>query len=255
MSTTRAPRAVPGVRQIVVLDDLVAVVGDHMWAAKQGLDALDIAWDDGANAASDDRGVLRRRSSRERSRSGTPMRSPARSARNRPAATGRGSLPAADARACADGAPQYDGGVTADKCEIWVGTQVPARCVAAAAKITGLPESAIVVHNHYMGGGFGRRLETDGWSRPSHRQAGEPTAQGDLDARGGHPPRPVPARSISTASPRASPTERSPSGAITIAGTVDLARWAPPAIKDGLDGDAVDGATELPYDMPEPQVE
>ncbi len=32
-------RGVPGVRQIVVLDDLVAVVGDHMWAAKQGLDA------------------------------------------------------------------------------------------------------------------------------------------------------------------------------------------------------------------------
>ena len=51
--------------------------------------------------------------------------------------------------------------VTADKCEIWVGTQVPARCVAAAAKITGLPESKIVVHNHYIGGGFGRRLETD----------------------------------------------------------------------------------------------
>src|SRR5579872_2979412 len=43
-------QAVPGVRQIVVLDDLVAVVGDHMWAAKQGLDALVISWDEGANA-------------------------------------------------------------------------------------------------------------------------------------------------------------------------------------------------------------
>ena len=50
MSTTPLPRAVPGVRQIVVLDDLVAVVGDHMWAAKQGLDALDVAWDEGPNA-------------------------------------------------------------------------------------------------------------------------------------------------------------------------------------------------------------
>jgi CO/xanthine dehydrogenase Mo-binding subunit len=41
--------AIPGVRQIVVLDNLVAVVGDHMWAAKSGLEALDITWDDGPN--------------------------------------------------------------------------------------------------------------------------------------------------------------------------------------------------------------
>ena len=37
-------------RQIVVLDDLVAVVGDHMWAAKCGLEALDITWNEGPNA-------------------------------------------------------------------------------------------------------------------------------------------------------------------------------------------------------------
>jgi isoquinoline 1-oxidoreductase beta subunit len=44
-------RSVPGVRQVIVLDDLVAVVGDHMWAAKKGLDALQISWDEGQNAA------------------------------------------------------------------------------------------------------------------------------------------------------------------------------------------------------------
>ena len=44
-------RRVPGVQQVVVLDDLVAVVGDHMWAAKKGLNALQIEWDDGQNAA------------------------------------------------------------------------------------------------------------------------------------------------------------------------------------------------------------
>lgn len=45
-----AARKIPGVRQIVVLDDLVAVVGDHMWAAKSGLEALVITWDEGPNA-------------------------------------------------------------------------------------------------------------------------------------------------------------------------------------------------------------
>ena len=46
---------VPGVRQVVVLDDLVAVVGDHFWAARQGLVALDPRWHDGANGARDSR--------------------------------------------------------------------------------------------------------------------------------------------------------------------------------------------------------
>ena len=47
-----AAKAVPGVRQVVVLDDLVAVVGDHMWAAKKGLDALVVTWNEGPNAES-----------------------------------------------------------------------------------------------------------------------------------------------------------------------------------------------------------
>src|SRR6202021_3958434 len=45
-----AAKKLPGVRQVVVLDDLVAVVGDPFWAAKTGLDALQITWDEGPNA-------------------------------------------------------------------------------------------------------------------------------------------------------------------------------------------------------------
>src|SRR6267154_39201 len=48
-----AARKLPGVRQVVVLDDLVAVVGDHMWAAKQGLEALKIKWAPGPHATVD----------------------------------------------------------------------------------------------------------------------------------------------------------------------------------------------------------
>ena len=54
-----AAKAVPGVRQIVVLDDLVAVVGDHMGAAKRGLEALVISWDEGPNAAIDSAEIWR----------------------------------------------------------------------------------------------------------------------------------------------------------------------------------------------------
>ena len=43
-------RAVNGVRQVVRLDNAVAVVADHMGAAKKGLAALVITWDNGPNA-------------------------------------------------------------------------------------------------------------------------------------------------------------------------------------------------------------
>jgi CO/xanthine dehydrogenase Mo-binding subunit len=52
--------------------------------------------------------------------------------------------------------------VRQDGCEIWVGTQALARAQAAAAKTAGLPLDKIVVHNHLIGGGFGRRLDVDG---------------------------------------------------------------------------------------------
>jgi len=54
-----AARKVPGVQKVVVLDDLVAVVGDHMWAAKQGLDAVVIDWDEGPNGGVSSKDIWR----------------------------------------------------------------------------------------------------------------------------------------------------------------------------------------------------
>src|SRR5258705_128922 len=55
----RAALAVRGVRQVVNIDEAVAVVADHMWAAKKGLKAAAIEWDDGPNAAVDMGTVVR----------------------------------------------------------------------------------------------------------------------------------------------------------------------------------------------------
>src|SRR5207248_8556690 len=51
--------------------------------------------------------------------------------------------------------------VRKDGCEVWTGSQVLARAQATAAEVTGLPLDKVVVHNHLLGGGFGRRLEHD----------------------------------------------------------------------------------------------
>jgi isoquinoline 1-oxidoreductase subunit beta len=55
----RAARAVKGVRRIVRLDDIVAVVADHTGAAKKGLAALVIEWDDGPLAILDTAEIVR----------------------------------------------------------------------------------------------------------------------------------------------------------------------------------------------------
>jgi len=57
--------------------------------------------------------------------------------------------------------PNCTASVTGTACEIWAPTQAPGSAQAAAAAITGLPLSAITVNCVQMGGGLGRKLETD----------------------------------------------------------------------------------------------
>src|SRR5215469_15348107 len=54
-----AARTVKGVCQVVRIDNAVAVVGDHMWAAKKGLIAAAIQWDDGPLATINSSDIIR----------------------------------------------------------------------------------------------------------------------------------------------------------------------------------------------------
>jgi isoquinoline 1-oxidoreductase beta subunit len=45
--------------------------------------------------------------------------------------------------------------------ELWVPTQQPQRCLDLAVELTALPKERVVVHTTYLGGGFGRRGQTD----------------------------------------------------------------------------------------------
>jgi len=158
---TRA-KMIKGVQQVVRLDDAVAVVADHMWAAKQGLAALDIRWDEGPNAklstadivqqlrvASEKSGVVARKD-------GDAAKAMAGAAERVEAVYEQPFLAHATMEPV-----NCTVHVRPDGCDVWVGTQVPTFTRTAAAKVAGLPRDKVQVHNHLLGGGFGRRLEVD----------------------------------------------------------------------------------------------
>ncbi len=251
-----AAKALPGVRQIVVLDDLVAVVGDHMWAAKCGLEALAVSWSDGANAAvSSDQiwSQLRAASARD----GAVAKEVGDVAKGLGDAggvfTAAFEMPLL-AHACME-PMNCTVHVTAGTAEVWLGTQVIERVRAAVAKATGLSEAQVTVHNHLLGGGFGRRLETDMAYSAARiaKQVDGPvkvvwTREEDIR------------HDIYRPAYHDILSARLDDGRIVgwkhkVTGSSVMARWAPPFFQKGVDPDGVDSAQDVPYDIENYRVE
>jgi isoquinoline 1-oxidoreductase beta subunit len=252
-----AAKAVKGVRQIVRLDDAVAVVADHMGAAKKGLAALAIEWDEGPHAKLSTKEIAGELEMATLNAGAV--------------AQNIGDAEAAMAGAVTKVEATYEVPFLAhatmepmnctvhvrpDGCEVWVGSQVVARAQAAAAKVTGLPLDKVVVHNHLIGGGFGRRLEVDGviravqiaqhvdgpvkvvWTREEdiqhdmYRPYFFDRISAGLDGKG----MPV-------------------AWNHRFAGSSIVARWVPPVFNNGLDSDTTEGAIDLVYALPNLHVE
>ncbi|MGM4923840.1 molybdopterin cofactor-binding domain-containing protein [Tardiphaga sp. 804_B3_N1_9] len=251
----RAAKKIPGVRQIVVLDDLVAVVGDHMWAAKSGLEALDITWDEGPNAKISSKDIwahLRTASETD----GVIAKSVGDIAKG--LATGERIDASYEMPFLAHATMEplnctvhFKG----DSCEVWTGTQIMSRVQSEAARAAGLPIDKVTVNQHMIGGGFGRRLEPDMvvaavriakqvngpvkvvWTR-------EEDIQHDIY-------RPVYRDNISATLSNGKVVGFK----YKIAGSAVIARWLPPAFQKGIDIDAIDSAADQPYDFPHFQCE
>ena len=155
---------VPGVRQVVKLDDAVAVVGDHFWAAKTGLDALKIVWSPGANAklsSADLWASMDHASQHDPAavayQSGDFERAFHGAARRIEAVYRQPLLSHSPMEPIAAVVHVQPGG----KVELWCGTQVPSRAQATAAKVAGVPAEQVILHEQMIGGAFGRKLDTD----------------------------------------------------------------------------------------------
>jgi isoquinoline 1-oxidoreductase beta subunit len=145
--------------------------------------------------------------------------------------------------------------VTPGACEMWGGSQVQATAQGAAAKVLGIPQAKVTFHNYMLGGGFGRRLDTDMVEkavRVAQKVDGPVkviwTREEDM-----HQDMYRPAyRNVLSASVNGD-------GRITgwmhrvTGGSIILRMFGP--LKKGIDDDALDGAMETPYDITDRRIE
>ena len=243
-------RAVPGVRDVLRIDNAVCVVADHYWAAHQGAQALSPVWEGGDHPDADTALVYAQLHEAVM--------------RDGVVADSKGDAAAAIGGA----ASKYDRTyqqplfahatmepinctvhVRADAVDVWCGTQVQWRAQRAVADATGRAPETVTIHNQYLGGGFGRRLEHEYveqaaqfarqvayplkivWSREEdltrdrYRPAYVDRMQAGLDA-----------------------DKKVVGWAQHVAGPAIVARFAPEGLlKNGVDPDIKEGVTTLPY--------
>jgi isoquinoline 1-oxidoreductase beta subunit len=247
-----AARAVKGVCQVVRIENAVAVVADHMGAAKKGLAVAAIQWDEGPHAMVSSADIVSQLEQASK-QPGAVARNQGDAEKALAGATRRiDAIYQAPFLAHAAMEPMNcTVHVRKDGCDLWVGTQAPTLTQIAVAEITGLPNEAVRIHNHLLGGGFGRRLETDGselavriaqqvngpvkviWSREEdiqhdmYRPYYYDRLSAGLDAQGN----PV-------------------AWIHRVSGSSVFARYHPQLVRNGVDPDAVEGAVEPPYALP-----
>jgi isoquinoline 1-oxidoreductase beta subunit len=250
--------AVPGVRQVLRIDGAVAVVADHFWAAKQGLAAAAPRFDDGPNANVSTAAIV---ADMAKVSEGTgAVAKDVGDALKVLGAQGGRRIDAVYEMPFLAHATMEPMNCTvdlrADGCDLYVGTQVPALAQGAAARISGLPLDKVRVHNHYIGGGFGRRLEVDSviqavqfaklakgpikivWTREEDIQHDmyRPYYYDRLSAKLDDKGMPV-------------------AWFHRVTGSSIMSRFAPPMVRNGVDPDAVEGAVDLQYNLPAMRVE
>ena len=261
-------KAMPGVKRVVTVEwspdeekaaraqSGVAVVADHYWQAMTARRALAIDWDEGANASLSSAEIstklaeLSAKSGVEARREGDA------------AAAMNGAAKKIEAvyevpyLAHATMEPMNcTAHVRPDGCDVWAPTQGQSSAQRVAADITGLPIEKVRVHTTYLGGGFGRRSETDFVAEAVR-----------LSKEVGAPVQVIWTREDDVRHDFYRPTTYNRFGAAFDASGNPVAwthRIVGPSISvskgrtpsDGIDGSLVEGAANVPYGIPNILVE
>jgi isoquinoline 1-oxidoreductase beta subunit len=247
-----AAEKVKGVKAVVKIARGIGVCAESIDAAWQGRDALNVQWQGAAMADLSTQSIERDIMSR--------METAGVSAKS--VGDVKGALASATKRIESFYLLPYlshatmepmncTASVAADRCDVWAPTQNQGGTQELAAKIAGLKPEQVFVHTTYLGGGFGRRFETDFvdeavslskvvgrpvkllWKREEdmrndfYRPANNTRIEAGLDAAG-----------------------RLTAWSHKIVCPSIFARAFPSMMKNGIDNAAVEGVTDLEYEVP-----
>ncbi|MDQ6801785.1 MAG: xanthine dehydrogenase family protein molybdopterin-binding subunit [Acidobacteriota bacterium] len=254
-------KAVAGVRDVVQIDRGVAVVANGFWAAKQGREALEVVWDEGPLSGLD--------SAAQRDQYAELAKQPGAVAKK------EGDAAAAMAQATTKLEAVYEfpylahapmeplncvADVRADGADVWTGTQFQTMEQIVAAQTAGLKPQQVKIHTMLLGGGFGRRAVPDCHFVQEAVQVSKAVKSPvkviwtrEDDIRGGYY-RPAAFHSISAAL-GADGKPVAWQQRIVCQSFMMGTPFESFIVKNGVDETAVEGASDLPYDVPNVQVE
>jgi isoquinoline 1-oxidoreductase subunit beta len=157
-----AAKSSKGYRATARLDDGVIIIADSWWQARKALDKVTVEYEPGKLAGVDSATISQRL--RE------AFKDKGEVARNDgdAAAALKGAAKIIEAvyevpylaHACME-PMSCTASISGDHCEIWCGTQAQQRAQGAVARALGIPPANVKVNTLYLGGGFGRRGESD----------------------------------------------------------------------------------------------
>ena len=147
-----AAKSIRGVKKVILIPNGIAVIADNTWRAKRGMELLNLKFHGGETIGLESKQVQKELLKALDDEGKTKI----------------------EANQVLD--LEYEvpflahaplepmnctANVTDNFCEVWVPTQSQGGCMDVAKEITELDEEQIQIHTTYLGGGFGRRGETD----------------------------------------------------------------------------------------------
>lgn len=163
--------AVPGVLRVLQVPFGLAVIASNTWAAQQGRAALTVEWAPGPHATLSSAGISEALAAALRPSKPT-VESKEAKIEGREGAAAMAALAKAKRRVSAAYEVPYLAHaameplnctvhVTGGGCKIWTGTQGPTGAQKAAAEVLGIPVEKVEVTTAFLGGGFGRRSQSE----------------------------------------------------------------------------------------------
>lgn len=155
-----AALASPGVEQVLEVDGAVAVLAGNYWQARQAANKIRVEWNKGPLAGVSSRALRAQRHELAKTEEGKQVEEVGEAS----AAVGERFEAFYDVPLLAHATMEPMNALAVandDGIEIWSGMQGVQLALDAIERATGVERSRIRLHNHFLGGGFGRRIQND----------------------------------------------------------------------------------------------